>query len=143
MNLNIAPYLHTMSTKTQPYTLYQTLCCNIPKKKLTNKDKQKFMSNIDKLSEAQNMEFLRLVVEHGRIKFLQSQKIAEDVKDDKNLEGKEKANTEETKNFSMKKIPYCKSRSDTCHEFDLKNLKDDVLLWILFRFCSICAQEIS
>jgi hypothetical protein len=115
-------------SKTQPYTLYQTLCCNIPKKKLTNKDKQKFIDNIDKLTNEQNVEFLRLVVEHGRLKFLEDQKNSDD--------------DETPKIFSMKKIPYCKSRSDTCHEFDLKNLKDEVLLWILFRFCSVCVQEI-
>ena len=96
------------------FTLYQTLCCNLPKKEPTLTQKKELINTVNKLYEHQKVVFVRLIIEHFRIN-------NEDITD-------------------ILHVPYEGTEDDKGISFNVDNFPVQ-LKWILLNFLKVCVGD--
>jgi hypothetical protein len=101
---------------TDTFTLYQTLCCNIPKKEPTLTQKKELAGAIDNLYEHQKVIFIRLIIEHFRV------------------------SNKESSNLDIMKIPYEGTEDQNGISFDVEKFPVQ-LKWILLNFLKVCLGD--
>ena len=100
----------------EPYSLYQTFNCNLPKTVLPKDYAKKMIDNIPSLPEHQKIAFTRLIIEHARLN--------NDLPSD------------------LKVLPYNGKKSDDgSPEFTVTHLPTN-LRWILWRFHEMCGESV-
>lgn len=126
-----------MNKSQKPYALYQTLCCNLPKKEPTVAQKKKLSETIDNLYEHQKIVFVKLVLEHYRLCNLDS-KLSEVGTSDKLVDS-----TSEGVGNSSYIVPYGGSiDKDGSIQFDINSdLFPVELKWILLNFLKVCTGQ--
>jgi len=98
--------------KLEPYLLYQTLQCNIPKRKLTDEENEHIQRGVTDLTVEQKIAFFRLILEYARLE-------------------------EENDYRSIESLPYGGLEIGGEAIFDI-DLLPQSLMWILFRFIKVC-----
>ncbi len=96
------------------YGLYQTFNKNIPKKKISVKQKKELIDEIKKFNEKQSEAFIMLIFEHNRIE----------------------NNIEYDLNNGLKDLPYEGTNKNNDIIFDISNMPPD-LCWILYKFSQV------
>ena len=105
--------METSLNTIEPYSLYQTFNCKLPKTDMTIEQKEKLVHYSNSLYSHQKIAFVRLIVEHSRLNNL----------------------------FSHTNAPYglIIEEGDSSLTFDLENFPIE-LRWILWKFFEMCGE---